>query len=64
MRQFADYMQLLLLAAGVVSIIFGQISTVVLLIGVSLVNVVLGYLQEGIAVEMEPRNLNETRILI
>lgn len=64
MRQFADYLQMLLLAAGVVSIIFGQISTVVLLIGVSLVNVVLGYLQEGIAVEMEPRNLNETRILI
>ncbi len=64
MRQFADYMQMLLLAAGVVSIIFGQISTVVLLIGVTLVNVVIGYWQEGKAAEMEPRYLNETRILI
>jgi Ca2+-transporting ATPase len=51
LRQFADYMQIMLLAAGIVSIIIGQYSTGVLLIGLTLVNAVIGYNQEGKAEE-------------
>ena len=51
LRQFADYMQIMLLATGIVSIIIGQIYTGVLLIGLTLVNAVIGFWQEGKAEE-------------
>jgi Ca2+-transporting ATPase len=51
LRQFNDYMQIMLLAAGIVSIIIGQYSTGILLIALTLINAIIGYWQEGKAEE-------------
>lgn len=47
LRQFADYMQIMLMAAAVLSIITGNRSTAMLLIVLVLVNAVNGFNQEG-----------------
>ena len=45
--QYADFMQLLLLGAAVASFVIDQVSTGVLLVALTVLNAVLGYLQEA-----------------
>jgi Ca2+-transporting ATPase len=47
LRQYRDFMQLLLLGAGVVSLVIGEASTGVLLFVLTVVNAWLGYRQEA-----------------
>ena len=44
LRQYADFMQLLLLGAAIASFLIDQISTGVLLVALTVLNAVLGYL--------------------
>jgi Ca2+-transporting ATPase len=51
LRQYADFMQLLLLGAAIASFLIDQISTGVLLVALTVLNAVLGYLQEAKAAQ-------------
>ena len=51
LRQYADYMQIMLLAAAVLSIVIQDFSTAVMLFVLTLVNAIIGFHQEGKAEE-------------
>ena len=51
LRQYADYMQIMLLAAAVLSIVIADYGTATMLFLLTLVNAIIGYRQEGKAEE-------------
>ena len=51
LRQYADYMQIMLLAAAALSVVIQDFGTAVMLFVLTLVNAIIGYRQEGKAEE-------------
>lgn len=51
LRQFYDYMQIMLVVASILSFVIGQISTGVLLLILAVANAIIGYIEEGKAEE-------------